>query len=801
MMSILSRIRERFGLKVFAGYLVLVLALSCAFSAIFISHQSKNLYDNLIKRGRALVELASYNSRLGVYSENPELLNHVAEGVMRQEGVLSFEVLSLDGRLLYRKGRTHDVVDAGLQELMEELKGRDEPYWSVQPDHYEFWVAIRALRAAASDEYLFFGKQGPARSPRVIGFVRIDIDTRSIVDSRRSLIAWAMAMTFAFVIAGAVVSLVIAKGITRPLNLLHQGVRDFARGKTPARVPVSTTDEVGALASAFNDMTELLSRRDVEKKRLLDQLGQSQKLEAIGTLAGGLSHDFSNILSIIQSNAELAHMKAPEYVRDYIDRITMATDRGKNLIDRLLNMSHEGLAITMPVNIEILARETAKLFEKNTDQRIGTYMDIEENLWKARGDAGQLQQVIMNLYSNAHDAILDVVENMERNPEIRIALNNVVIDEHGLSNNPQARAGEHVKLSVIDNGPGMAPHVTGRIFEPFFTTKDRKGKGLGLSTVYGIVKQHGGWIDVKSEPGQGTAFDVYLPSCPESEEETEFEIAVARDEYPGGFETILVVDDEVHIAEALGEQLRELGYKVFTANTGGSAIELLKRHRRKIDLVVLDYVLPDVSGIEVYQYIKSLKVSPKVLMHSGKDLSPYADFLKGVEVVRKPCNLNDLCLKIREVLGFEFRYPLKSSISRVKYYYQDEKTVPYDEELKDIETVYRLFRHISHEPQEKFIAIYLNTTNRIIAYEDLATGTVNKAIVYPREVVKGAILANASSVILVHNHPSDDLNPSDDDILLTTFVFQACKVLDIKVMDHLIVGKKDYYSFSQEGDL
>lgn len=799
-MRILSRIREKFGLKVFAGYLVLVLALSIAFSIIFIRHQSKDLTDNLLERGKALVELVSYDSRLGVFSENLEFLDSVAEGVMRQEGVLSFDVFSLNGKAFYRKGIIHEVETARLQRIMEELKGRDEPYSLVEPGYFEFWAAVTASRADTSDEYLFFGEQEHPVSQRVIGFVRIDIDNAIIGESRRALIDTAIAITLAFIIMGAVVSLFITRSITRPLKLLHQGVREFAKGETPARIPVNTTDEVGSLASAFNDMTNLLNQREGELKKLIEQLGQSQKLEAIGTLAGGISHDFSNILSIIQSNAELAETKAPEYVRDYFTRITTATGRGKDLIDRLLNLSHEGIIINTPVNLALLVRETTKLFEKNTDRRISSSFDIEGNLWKARGDAGQLQQVIMNLYSNAHEAILGVIEDLKRTPEIRITLKNVLVDEHLLRINPHAKAGEYVRLSVIDNGPGMAPHLKGRVFEPFFTTRDQKGKGLGLSTVYGIVKQHGGWIDVESELGSGSAFNVYLPKGPESKDETPQEKAIVPGEFPGGFETILIVDDEVHLSAALSEKLREVGYKAFTADTGNMAMEILKKHGREIDLVILDYVLPDMSGIEVCQYLKTTGTGTKVLIHSGKDLSHYADFLKGVEVVRKPSNLNDLCLKIREVLGFESGHPLKSSISRVKYYYQDEKTAPYEDELDDVETVYRLFRHIALGPQEKFIAIYLNA-KKIIAYEELAIGTVNKASVHPREVVKGAIFTNASSVVLVHNHPSDDLAPSVNDVILTASISQACKVLDINVLDHLIIGKSGYYSFSLHGDL
>lgn len=306
---------------------------------------------------------------------------------------------------------------------------------------------------------------------------------------------------------------------------------------------------------------------------------------------------------------------------------------------------------------------------------------------------------------------------------------------------------------------------------------------------------------MESEVGTGTTFDVYLPRTSKEVTVGTGRRVSGAEEFAGGNETILLVDDEEHILEALGEKLRDLGYKVITANTGSSAIEIMKKKRKKIDLVVLDYVLPDITGIEVYQFMKSSVMRAKTIMHTGKDLKEKADFLEGVEIFRKPTNLNSLCLKIREMLGYDLRQPFRSSISRVRYYYLDEKTLPYDEVLENTETVYKLFRKIAFEPQEKFLVLYLDSRNRIIAYEDLAIGTVNKAAVYPREVVKGAIFANASSIILLHNHPSDDLTPSNTDIFLTASIMQACRLFEITVQDHLIIGKNEYYSFSQRGDL
>jgi len=175
--------------------------------------------------------------------------------------------------------------------------------------------------------------------------------------------------------------------------------------------------------------------------------------------------------------------------------------------------------------------------------------------------------------------------------------------------------------------------------------------------------------------------------------------------------------------------------------------------------------------------------------------------LENVRIIRKPSNLNVLCQEIREELGHNVGQSLRTTISRIKYYFTDEKTSPYSTQISDVTIAYKLFRHIAHEPREKFIVLYLSSDSSIIAYDELSTGTVDRSIVYPREIIKGAVLTNAMSIMLMHNHPSGDLSPSQNDIIITAAVLQSCKILDINVLDHLIIGKEDFYSFSQSGDL
>jgi signal transduction histidine kinase/DNA repair protein RadC len=770
---------------------------SISFSTIFIHHQSKRLANTMIQKGTSIAELSSFNSRLGVLSNNPDLLDNVADGVMGQEGVLSFDVYTLNGEIIFQKGRKHEIDNLKLQTVINEITQSNSSKYLVEDDHYEFWSPVLAV-IQSSEESLFFSTESTGSGYKLIGFVKIDISNAGIIISRKSLLIKAIAICILFTFIGTLIALLVTKGITIPLRQLSSAVRSFGKGNIPNEIPVGSVDEVGDLASAFNEMTKMLHQRENEKNRLLEQLNESQKLEAIGTLASGISHDFNNILSIIQINIELAESKAPEYIKEYLQRSLKASERGKGLVDRILDFTHEGSFIATDVNIDLLARETIGLLKENTSPAIDVDLDIEAELWLVKGDAGQLQQVIMNLFTNAHDAIIENPVKLNESPKINIVLKNVSNNDKHLYNISPEKTGEFIALSVIDNGPGIDLLTRKHVFEPFFTTKHSSGgKGLGLSSVYGIVKHHGGTIDIQSESGKGAAFSVYLPRSTQAISNNK--TVPDKVHQVAGTETILIVDDEEHIAAPLREKLEDLEYKVLSANTAKSAIEILEKN--DIHLIVLDYILPDISGIEVYKHIKNNKIDTKVIMHSGRDLKQFSDLLENVKVIRKPSNLNALCQEIREELGYNYEHSLKTSISRIKYYFLDEKTIPYKHQIGDITTAYKLFRHIAYEPQEKFITLYLASDNKIIAYDELSTGTIDRSIVYPREIIKGAVLTNAMSIMLLHNHPSGDLSPSQNDIIITAAILQSCRIMDINVLDHLIIGKEDFYSFSQNGDL
>lgn len=801
--KISNAILNNYSVKIYISFLALMIIVSVAFTSIFVHNQKQTLTDALIKKGLSLVELASYNAKLGVFTENPEFLEDVLEGIMKQEEVLSFDILSSDGRILSSKGGHHDI---DVHQLMENLNKSGSPYFMEYPDHFEFMSNITLGSDIAPEESLFY--ETNLTEERVIGFIRLGISKKKLIGSINKSLRDSIVILVIFIFIGSLVTFLLTRSITMPLIQLNKGVKAIGEGNLTTQLTVTTRDDIGKLAIAFNEMVRLLKKREEEKQRLSEQLNQSLRLEAIATLTAGIAHDFNNILSIIQSNMQLAERKVPDYVKDYIEKSLKATKRGSELVTRLMNFTDGSPLTISAVNIKLIANETIHLYENQMDSSIDVALDAQPDLWRAKGDAGQIQQIMINLYENACDAVMERAMNNERKADnkenqhlaINISLKNITLNKDNFRNNPNASEGDYVLLSVEDNGCGMDNYSKQHMFEPFFTTKKSgSGTGLGLSTVYGIVKNHRGWIDVKSEVGTGTAFNVYLPRF--TGENAESEQTQQPHEYIGGSETILLVDDETHILDAMKEKLEELGYMTITADSGEKAVEMLKKNKDEIALVILDYILPDISGVEVYQFIRKNKLKSKVIMHSGKDLGQISDFLDDVEYIQKPASLDELSIKVREVLGPEQRYPLRAGINRVKFYYLDEKTIPYNEELTDVETAYKLFRNIANEPRENFIALYLTANNKILAYDKLSSGTINKVVVYPREVVKGALFTNAASVILIHNHPSGDLHPSENDIIITAAIVQACQVMDINVLDHLIISRDDYYSFSRNGDL
>ncbi|UCG79679.1 MAG: PAS domain-containing protein, partial [Desulfobacterales bacterium] len=386
--------------------------------------------------------------------------------------------------------------------------------------------------------------------------------------------------------------------------------------------------------------------RDVtERKRLEAKFQQAQKLKAIGTLAGGIAHNFNNLLMGILGHVSLMSLEAdiPNAIQKRLNDIQKLVISGSKLTSQLLGYAREGKYEVKTVSLNQLVKQSCDTFGM-THKQIGVHLELADNLFFVEADPSQLEQVLLNLLINAADAIPD-------NGDIMLKTMNTTHEDME-SNVYDPKPGKYVLLTVTDTGMGMDKKIMEHIFEPFFTTKEmgiNRGIGLGLASVYGIIKGHDGYIDVASEKGHGTTFKIYLPA---SENEAQ-ELTKTADEIFEGTGTVLLVDDEESVLEVGRELLEVIGYQVLVARDGKEAIEVYGKNRDKVDIVILDLVMPTMGGGKAYDRMKEINPDIKVLLSSGFSVERGASEIlkRGCNgFIQKPFNVKELSGKIREIL-------------------------------------------------------------------------------------------------------------------------------------------------------
>jgi len=389
-----------------------------------------------------------------------------------------------------------------------------------------------------------------------------------------------------------------------------------------------------------------------ERKKLKAQLFQAQKMESIGTLAGGIAHDFNNILTVINGYAQIIQesLEKDSKLKKDVEQILKAGERAANLTRQLLGFSRKQMMRPKPLEINKLVTDMEKMLRRLITEDITLETALDKSVDIIYADPGQLEQILLNLVVNARDAIRE--NSDETRKVIRVSTSQVFLDEEYAHNHEEVTPGEYMQLQVEDSGCGMSAEVRKHIFEPFFTTKGvGKGTGMGLATVYGIVKQNQSSIYVYSEPGQGTTFKVYWPIMTE-------EITKAAkgetDELPvGGSETILLAEDDAQIREITSHKLRKAGYTVIAAENGLKALEIAITNQGKIDLLFTDVVMPLMDGKKLSEKIKHIYPDIPVLFGSGytdDNLPQDFDSLSAGHFINKPYKFTDLLAMIRQLL-------------------------------------------------------------------------------------------------------------------------------------------------------
>jgi signal transduction histidine kinase/CheY-like chemotaxis protein len=440
---------------------------------------------------------------------------------------------------------------------------------------------------------------------------------------------------------------IIADRLTRPLAALARGVRALEKGDYSYPIHQNMgSDEVAQLTRAFDDLRGSLRQTEIQKQELEGQLRQSQKMEAMGRLAGGVAHDFNNLLTVIKGNSSiLAERLGSEHrLIKLTTQIDGAADRAVSLTRQLLAFCRMQVLQPKILDLNELVSEMCKLLRRLVPEDIAFNFRAGQSLGRVKADPGQIEQVIMNLVVNAGDA-------MPGGGTLTVETRNITVSTEEAARRAPVSPGQYVLLSVTDNGMGMDAETKARIFEPFFTTKEQgKGTGLGLATVYGIVKQSGGFIWVESEMGGGARFEIYLPRVTERSEP----VSLENEEIPTsqGLKTVLVAEDEEAVRELTCEFLKSAGYEVLQASNGAEALALAEASKHCIHALVTDLVMPRMRGPELARRLKALQPQIRVIYVSG-----YLDyqrseneFLEDALFIQKPFTRSSLVARMAELL-------------------------------------------------------------------------------------------------------------------------------------------------------
>jgi signal transduction histidine kinase len=655
LLNLFSRPGETFAAKIFLVIILLIVILSVSFTGFFVYNQWKSRTELLIHQGESMAKLLAYTVRLGVFAENPELLKDPIEGVLQNKEVIRVSVFTLNGKPLKEEHRSDVKEDDRIlvpngkdaQEIFNRLKRtRNTLSVSRSADTLESWAPVISGSRYSDDEGLFFSDNLFQEREHPIGFVNVVLDKKILNDSLRRLLINSSLIALFSLAAAVFVVFFVVKGITKPLDRLTERVKMMGSGSPLEKVPVETEDEIGKLAAAFNAMADSLQSRDAEKGHLEQQLRQAHKMEAVGTLAGGVAHDFNNILSAIEGYALLLQerIKKRSPVRTYVDQIVAAADRASDLTRRLLAFSKNQIINPKPINVNETISNIKELLARLVGENIEFRISASKEELVVMADELQIEQTVINLVTNARDA-------MPHGGVLEISTDLAEVSELPIESHRQVRPGTYARIMVSDTGVGIDPSTRERIFDPFFSTKEvGKGTGLGLSMVYGIIKQHNGYVEVDSESGVRTTFSVYLPVVDSIVERKRLEAVLLP---AGNRETVLLAEDDRFVRMLTKHILTKYGYHVIEAVDGDDALQKLRENLDSVQLLLLDVIMPKKNGRQIYDEAMKMKPDIRTVFMSGHTydvISKEGVFPGEIPLISKPLTPGELLVKVREVL-------------------------------------------------------------------------------------------------------------------------------------------------------
>ena len=449
------------------------------------------------------------------------------------------------------------------------------------------------------------------------------------------------------VLLGGGLVVFLSDTFTKPLANLVDGVRALEQGDFNFPLDTVHGGEVAEVTGAFDRMRASIRKTQGEQRQLEERLRQSHKMEAVGRLAGGVAHDFNNLLTVIRGHCDLLVDSTPteDPHRHNVEQIQKAAGRAVSMTRQLLAFSRMQVLQHRILGLNAVIADMANMLPRLIGEHIEYIFQPAPDLANVKADPGQIEHVLLNLVVNARDA-------MPGGGTLTVRTLNVAMTDVEARKRPPMTPGRYVMLAVTDTGHGMSAEIKSHIFEPFFTTKETgKGTGLGLATVYGVVKQSGGYIWVESAPGKGATFEIYLPQAVETDADKEAEVKPAP--LPRGTETVLVVEDEAGVRELACEFLKLSGYTVLEAPNGAEALIVAKRHTGPIHVLVSDVIMPRMGGIELIEKMKTVRPLAKVVLMSG-----YSEYSAGNPsgsqsqpvMVQKPFTQGSLVAAIREAL-------------------------------------------------------------------------------------------------------------------------------------------------------